>query len=248
LKSLGRIVVHDRLEVESKVLPRYFNHSSFASLRRQLNYFSFVRIGKGRQLESTYLNESVADLNDILSLKRRSTGTAVAVLGVPGDELAKHLSLADDDDLTVVQVRSGSPSGGRKSAVASSSSTKTIRGKTTADSNGTPSLASTTKTSAGDSNDSNGKRPRRISANSSIVSSGTGSVRGGGADSPFLISEDEQESDHHFLLLRHQPKKKARVSFDFDDLDEGDGYDQPDEDIVKGCNALLGLSNLTWVA
>ena len=44
---LGRLVVHDRIEVEAKVLPRYFNHSSFASLRRQLNYFSFTRIGKG---------------------------------------------------------------------------------------------------------------------------------------------------------------------------------------------------------
>ena len=69
---LGRIVVHDRVNVESKVLPRYFNHSSFASLRRQLNYFSFVRLGKGRQRESTYTNENVVVLEDILHLKRRS--------------------------------------------------------------------------------------------------------------------------------------------------------------------------------
>jgi hypothetical protein len=55
------------------VLPRYFNHSSFASLRRQLNYFSFVRLGKGRQRESTYVNENVVKLDDILHLKRRST-------------------------------------------------------------------------------------------------------------------------------------------------------------------------------
>jgi hypothetical protein len=71
MKVLGRIVVHDRVQVESNVLPRYFNHSSFASLRRQLNYFNFVRLGKGRQRESTYINENVIELDDILHLKRR---------------------------------------------------------------------------------------------------------------------------------------------------------------------------------
>jgi hypothetical protein len=71
--SLGRIVVHDRLTVESDVLPRYFNHSSFASLRRQLNYFSFTRMGKGRQRGATYCNDAVIDMNDILRLKRRSS-------------------------------------------------------------------------------------------------------------------------------------------------------------------------------
>jgi hypothetical protein len=74
--ALGRIIVHDRVNVEAKVLPRYFNHSSFASLRRQLNYFSFVRLGKGRQKESTYVNEGVVVLEDILHLKRRSAGSA----------------------------------------------------------------------------------------------------------------------------------------------------------------------------
>lgn len=69
---LGRIVVHDRIEVEATVLPRYFNHSSFASLRRQLNYFSFVRLGKGRQRESAYVNEGVFELDDVLNLQRRS--------------------------------------------------------------------------------------------------------------------------------------------------------------------------------
>jgi hypothetical protein len=82
---LGRIVVHDRVAVESTVLPRYFNHNSFASLRRQLNYFSFVRLGKGRQRESTYLNEAVIALDDILSLKRRSSGGG-------GGPVAKALS------------------------------------------------------------------------------------------------------------------------------------------------------------
>jgi hypothetical protein len=70
--TLGRIVVHDRLKVEADILPRYFNHSSFASLRRQLNYFSFTRMGKGRQRGVTYCNDAVVDLADILRLKRRS--------------------------------------------------------------------------------------------------------------------------------------------------------------------------------
>lgn len=75
---LGKIVVHDRVKVESSVLPRYFNHSSFASLRRQLNYFSFTRNGKGRQRGATYCNEGVIELEDILNLKRRSvTGGSV---------------------------------------------------------------------------------------------------------------------------------------------------------------------------
>ena len=71
--SVGRIVVHDRLKMEASILPRYFNHSSFASLRRQLNYFSFTRVGKGRQRGATYCNDGVVELDDILRLKRRST-------------------------------------------------------------------------------------------------------------------------------------------------------------------------------
>jgi hypothetical protein len=73
--TLGRIVVHDRIKVENEILPRYFNHSSFASLRRQLNYFSFTRIGKGRQKGATYCNEGVIVIEDILRLRRRSTTT-----------------------------------------------------------------------------------------------------------------------------------------------------------------------------
>jgi len=69
---LGKICVHDRVKVECNVLPRFFAHSSYASFRRQLNYFSFNRIGKGRQLGATYCNDKVIDLEDILSLKRRS--------------------------------------------------------------------------------------------------------------------------------------------------------------------------------
>jgi hypothetical protein len=74
--TLGRIVVHDRIKVENEILPRYFNHSSFASLRRQLNYFSFTRIGKGRQKGATYCNEGVIVIEDILRLRRRSTNVS----------------------------------------------------------------------------------------------------------------------------------------------------------------------------
>jgi len=67
------------------VLPRYFNHASFASLRRQLNYFQFVRLGKGRQRESTYINANVVVLDDILSLKRRSNNNDTETASVVSD-------------------------------------------------------------------------------------------------------------------------------------------------------------------
>jgi len=79
--TLGRIVVHDRIKVENEILPRYFNHSSFASLRRQLNYFSFTRIGKGRQKGATYCNEGVIVIEDILRLRRRSTNVSNGIAG-----------------------------------------------------------------------------------------------------------------------------------------------------------------------
>ena len=47
-------------------------------MRRQLNYFSFVRVGKGRQRESTYINEAVVELDDILQLKRRPASAGPA--------------------------------------------------------------------------------------------------------------------------------------------------------------------------
>jgi hypothetical protein len=61
--------------MQSQVLPIYFNHASFASLRRQLSYFSFVRLGKERQSGTvTYVNDAVVELSDILHLKRRTAG------------------------------------------------------------------------------------------------------------------------------------------------------------------------------
>ncbi len=68
---------------------RYFNHASFASLRRQLNYFNFTRIGKGRQRGATYCNEAVIELSDILRLKRKSVTHAAP--GASVDRLSKEL-------------------------------------------------------------------------------------------------------------------------------------------------------------
>jgi len=70
----GKIIVHDRARVQSEILPIYFNHASFASLRRQLSYFSFVRVGKSRQSGVTYTNDNVIELSDIRKLKRRAVG------------------------------------------------------------------------------------------------------------------------------------------------------------------------------
>lgn len=67
----ARIIVHDRNRVENEILPRFFNHSSFASLRRQLNYFAFSRVGKGKEKGAVYINEKVFKIDDILCLKRR---------------------------------------------------------------------------------------------------------------------------------------------------------------------------------
>jgi uncharacterized protein (DUF2249 family) len=89
-KSLpGRIVVHDRAKVESQVLPRYFNHASFASLRRQLNYFAFSREGKGKQKGATYTNDLVYELNDILRLKRRLPGSSEPLVQKPAPTVSK---------------------------------------------------------------------------------------------------------------------------------------------------------------
>jgi len=84
----GKIIIHDRSRVQAEVLPAYFSHASFASLRRQLSYFSFVRVGKSRQSGVTYTNEAVVELSDILRLKRRTSGGASKQQA--GDAFAKQ--------------------------------------------------------------------------------------------------------------------------------------------------------------
>jgi hypothetical protein len=109
---LGRIVVHDRARVEAEVLPRYFNHASFASLRRQLNYFSFTRVGKGRQRGATYCNEGVIEIDDILHLKRRPAGTTA--ISVDQQDIVTYsdepIVNGQDSDEVVTQVDSTSES------------------------------------------------------------------------------------------------------------------------------------------
>ncbi len=92
----GRIVVHDRARVEAEILPRYFNHASFASLRRQLNYFAFSRVGKGKQKGATYCNENVVEIMDILRLKRRAVGSTIPVVQEKKFEVTPEASPAAD--------------------------------------------------------------------------------------------------------------------------------------------------------
>jgi len=106
--TLGRIVVHDRIKVENEILPRYFNHSSFASLRRQLNYFSFTRIGKGRQKGATYCNEGVIIIEDILRLRRRSTSGSSG-LASDGSLLSANNRRKENIKFPVTKVVSLSP-------------------------------------------------------------------------------------------------------------------------------------------
>ena len=95
----GRIVVHDRSRVESEILPRYFNHASFASLRRQLNYFAFCRVGKGKQKGATYCNENVIEINDILRLKRRAVGSTIPVVQKKkNEEVTKEATRKNNDE------------------------------------------------------------------------------------------------------------------------------------------------------
>lgn len=82
----GKIIVHDRHRLQSEVLPFYFNHTSFASLRRQLSYFSFTRVGKSRQSAVAYTNDAIMELPDILRLKRR----VVTAPGQAGKAIANH--------------------------------------------------------------------------------------------------------------------------------------------------------------
>lgn len=182
---LGRIVVHDRIQVEAVVLPRYFNHSSFASLRRQLNYFSFARLGKGRQLESTYINDAVVELDDMLHLKRRPVGNTPSSVGVIDETKVPTRVMMPRTNAGVELMRpkkqnlSQSPSAGIKR-----------------------------------------RRIHTLASLSQTPLVGTTSV----------ISEDEQsEGKRQYIAL---------------DLTEP----CPEDDVLAGCTALLGLSTKVWVA
>ena len=93
-------MVHDRSLVETHILPKYFNHSSFASLRRQLNYFAFSRVGRGRRNSTvaTYQNASVVEISDILKLKRRTcAGASVTSSDSDFSAVARNSSTSGDN-------------------------------------------------------------------------------------------------------------------------------------------------------
>ena len=72
VKSPGKVLIRDRNILQSQILPLYFNRASFDTFRRQLCYFSFVRLTKGRKsTDITYTNGAVVELSDILRLKRK---------------------------------------------------------------------------------------------------------------------------------------------------------------------------------
>ena len=119
IEAPGRIIIRDRNRLQQEVLPFYFNHASFASLRRQLSYFSFVRLGniRGRSTGPvTYINHNVYELSDILRLKRRvvggsrsptvsasATGSSGAFSSTPHESNTKEMLMIQDRKQSKVQ-------------------------------------------------------------------------------------------------------------------------------------------------
>jgi hypothetical protein len=86
---LGKIEVHNPHRLEQEVLHKYFRHSKFASLQRQLNYFGFRKVaGKGKMSPCSYVNESAkGDLKSLLFIKRKYS---VKVAKGKGSDKKKH--------------------------------------------------------------------------------------------------------------------------------------------------------------
>jgi len=216
-KVLGKIIVHDRARVESEILPKYFNHASFASLRRQLNYFSFTRLGKGRQRGATYCNEGVVELNDILYLKRRSTAAAPAV-SIDEDfaivEPSETTVRSDQRDQCIAKVGCLVPvvhlpppkrrrwSSGQRPATSSKKSRKPL------DSELTPSIISPLSASPVTSDEEDERNLR-------------------------VILDLTVPATRHELCYR-----AATATWHF-----GTKAMTKDEDVMAGCNALLSFSN-----
>ncbi len=109
----------------------YFNHASFASLRRQLSYFSFVRVGRSRQSDAAYVNRNVVDLSDILKLRRRpglrrpsagEAGGGGVVLHGRSDAVAPSSSssgMREEEDVPTPRHRGGDPPSSVSADVAS---------------------------------------------------------------------------------------------------------------------------------
>ena len=99
---LGKIIFHDCVRLQSEIIPLHFNHASYASLRRQLSYFSFVRVGKVRGLtDATYTNDNVIELSDILKLKKRLSTSSIAAAAGGNHTLESSESSEQQSDMTI---------------------------------------------------------------------------------------------------------------------------------------------------
>lgn len=215
-RVLGRIVVHDRARVESQILPRYFNHASFASLRRQLNYFSFTRIGKGRQRGATYSNEGVIELNDILMLKRRSTGSAPVALSEDNYAIVEPVEAVEQLDrenacigkvgCTVPVVHLPPPKKRPSSSGPSKPTNLSKKARTSRNPGFSPSIISHVSTSP-------------------------------------ITSDDEDEGHLGVVLDLTVPASRNEVSYRAATSSWHFCRAASDEDIMAGCNALLAFSN-----
>mmetsp|Transcript_27021 Transcript_27021/g.62786 ORF Transcript_27021/g.62786 Transcript_27021/m.62786 type:complete len:262 (+) Transcript_27021:586-1371(+) len=235
---LGRIVVHDRARVESEVLPRYFNHASFASLRRQLNYFSFTRIGKGRQRGATYCNEAVIDLYDILRLKRRAAGTAT-----PQEEIDSSATVVTPVDQDPHESSSNSSACGNDKTEGPSATVNAVVPVVHLPPKRSRSTELPTQPKTADSQSKN-KKARRSGPNTAPVSplssSGLESDPEVLAVPPVLerrqitldLTVPYNPSEHKYVVCSQFKPRATNV------LDR-------DEDILAGCNALLSFSNRT---
>lgn len=218
-KVLGRIVVHDRLQVEATVLPRYFNHSSFASLRRQLNYFAFQRLGKGRQRESSYTNEHVVELDDILHLKRRpNTGKSRAAkksaagAAAAAKERQRGVGLTTDEDEH------------DDNATAQSNTLVSVSSSSTAP----PVLNVSEPAASRPLQQRSNKRGRHQAPMATMT---TISPRSLSPMENSFISEDE----HYFYAAAAESKQRIALDLTQPDLSAAD------KDVLEGCKDLLQL-------
>lgn len=63
------ITIHNKNLLETKVLPKYFNHSKFLSLNRQFNHYGFSRYIIGNKI--TYKNINLKNKEELLCIKRK---------------------------------------------------------------------------------------------------------------------------------------------------------------------------------
>ena len=213
-------MVHDRIKVEANVLPRYFNHSSFASLRRQLNYFNFTRIGKGRQRGATYTNEAVIELEDILNLKRKAAT----------DATTSSLPTATNSSSTS---KSSAGKALKKRTNCSSSQQKTSNKRLQITRDKTqPATKSTTSTSSNDT-----VVPTEISPISSFVSSDEERPSATEPRIALDLTISPGPKKHNFSTVPRPMTILHDASCRYPSI-EGDG----DADILAGCQALLNFA------